>query len=159
MNASTARRRAPWRRAVRAVPARAAIVVALLAAGCRPAASPVTGGVGFTVGVPGAALKSGALVTVPAGREEQLLPFVANLALRAATACRDGQLPEGPARIEVILDASGRVREARPTGEHAMVRCLAERAMKEQAQAPSLPNETRALISFLLARSAPPDAR
>ena len=37
--------------------------------------------------------------------------------------------------------------------------CLAERAMKEQAQAPSLPNETRALISFLLARSATPDAR
>jgi hypothetical protein len=113
----------------------------------RPAAPATLGGVGFVLPV-GAPVTRGALLTMPPGREESFLAFVASGAGKWVDACR-GESGDASPRFSLQTDAQG-VLGAAPaeSGATARDRCIAARAVA--APGNGLPPATQVTVQLAL---------
>ena len=131
-------------------------LVLLLAVGaCRPSgrAKPVAG-VGWKLDLPGERLQGGQVVTEPGGREEMLLPALAQATRDWAQACAQNDVGKDQlVNLTLGLSSNGAVSKAEPAVESGLAKCLAAQAARRQLAAVTLPGDTlvRVLLTFAAA--------
>jgi len=131
------------------------LVLFLAVAACRPSGrtKPVAG-VGWRLDLPGERLRGGRVVAEPGGREEMLLPALAQATRAWAQACAQNDVGKDQfVNLTLDLSANGAVRKAEPVGESGLAKCLAAQAAQRQLASVTLPGDTvvRVLLTFAAA--------
>ena len=111
-------------------------------------------GVGWKLDLPGERLQGGKVVTEPGGREEMLLPALAQATRTWAQACAQTDADKDQlVNLTLGLSPNGAVSKAEPAGESGLAKCLAAQAAQCQLAPVTLPGDTvaRVLLTFAAA--------
>jgi len=112
--------------------------------------------VGWKLDLPGERLQGGKVVTEPGGREEILLPALAQATRTWAQACAQTDAGKDQlVKLTLGLSPNGAVSKADPAGTSGLAKCLAQAAQRQLVPV-TLPGDTVAHVQLAFAAAPAP---